>query len=174
VAPAGVFAHFLDRCNGCEGKPSSSRQSEVRWRRRPQSSEPAKHPCYAVKLSEILWQYAISPTCIGQIRIGELVTRPALITGITGQDCAYLGGSSCWKKAIAVHVSARVPHSSIPIRIDHCTSILHERNVTSQLHYGALTDCDSPDPDIMSFIQSDRNLQSRCAEPCRSVVRDAE
>jgi GDPmannose 4,6-dehydratase len=67
------------------------------------------------------------------------VTRTALITGITGQDGAYLA-ELLLEKGYAVHGVKRRASSFNTDRIDHLYQDPHERNVRLKLHYGDLTD----------------------------------
>jgi GDPmannose 4,6-dehydratase len=67
------------------------------------------------------------------------VTRTALITGITGQDGAYLA-ELLLGKGYAVHGVKRRASSFNTDRIDHLYQDPHERNVRLKLHYGDLTD----------------------------------
>jgi len=72
------------------------------------------------------------------MRRGTLAKR-ALVTGITGQDGAYLA-SFCWKKATPFTASNGVPPPSIPIASITFTKDPHEKDVRLKLHYGDLTD----------------------------------
>jgi GDPmannose 4,6-dehydratase len=67
------------------------------------------------------------------------LTRTALITGITGQDGAYLA-EFLLKKGYTVHGIKRRASSFNTDRIDHLYQDPHERNVRLKLHYGDLTD----------------------------------
>jgi GDPmannose 4,6-dehydratase len=67
------------------------------------------------------------------------LTRTALITGITGQDGAYLA-EFLLEKGYAVHGVKRRASSFNTNRIDHLYQDPHERNVRLKLHYGDLTD----------------------------------
>jgi GDPmannose 4,6-dehydratase len=62
-----------------------------------------------------------------------------LITGITGQDGAYLA-EFLLKKGYSVHGVKRRASSFNTGRIDHLYQDPHERNVRLKLHYGDLTD----------------------------------
>jgi GDPmannose 4,6-dehydratase len=68
----------------------------------------------------------------------ELEKR-ALITGITGQDGAYLA-EFLLAKGYAVHGIKRRASSFNTDRIDHLYQDPHEKNVRLKLHYGDLTD----------------------------------
>ena len=63
----------------------------------------------------------------------------ALITGVTGQDGAYLA-EFLLSKGYEVHGIKRRASSFNTQRIDHLFRDLHEENVKFKLHYGDLTD----------------------------------
>ena len=65
--------------------------------------------------------------------------KKALITGITGQDGAYLA-AFLLKKGYEVHGLKRRSSSFNTGRIDHLYQDPHERNRQFVLHYGDLTD----------------------------------
>jgi GDPmannose 4,6-dehydratase len=67
------------------------------------------------------------------------LTRTALITGVTGQDGAYLAEFLLGKGYI-VHGVKRRASSFNTDRIDHLYQDPHERNLRLKLHYGDLTD----------------------------------
>src|SRR6266480_4441648 len=68
------------------------------------------------------------------------MTSPvALITGITGQDGAYLA-EFLLKKNYTVHGVKRRSSSFNTGRVDHLYQDLHERHVRFALHYGDMTD----------------------------------
>jgi len=67
------------------------------------------------------------------------LSRKALITGITGQDGAYLA-ELLLSKGYEVHGIKRRASSFNTDRIDHLYQDPHERNVRLTLHYGDLTD----------------------------------
>jgi GDPmannose 4,6-dehydratase len=67
------------------------------------------------------------------------MTRRALITGITGQDGAYLA-ELLLSKGYEVHGIKRRASSFNTDRIDHLYKDPHERDVRLYLHYGDLTD----------------------------------
>lgn len=67
------------------------------------------------------------------------MTKTALITGITGQDGAYLA-EFLLKKGYIVHGIKRRSSSFNTQRIDHLYRDPHERNVNFFMHYGDLTD----------------------------------
>lgn len=65
--------------------------------------------------------------------------KKALITGVTGQDGAYLA-EFLLDKGYEVHGIKRRASSFNTQRIDHLIRDLHESNVKFKLHYGDLTD----------------------------------
>ena len=65
--------------------------------------------------------------------------KTALITGITGQDGAYLA-EFLLKKGYQVHGVKRRSSSFNTARIDHLYQDLHEKDVHFRLHYGDLSD----------------------------------
>ena len=65
--------------------------------------------------------------------------KKALITGITGQDGAYLA-EFLLEKGYEVHGVKRRASSFNTDRIDHLYQDPHEKNVRLRLHYGDLTD----------------------------------
>ena len=67
------------------------------------------------------------------------MTKTALITGITGQDGAYLA-EFLLNKGYIVHGIKRRSSSFNTERIDHLYKDPHERNVNFFMHYGDLTD----------------------------------
>ncbi len=67
------------------------------------------------------------------------MTKTALITGITGQDGAYLA-EFLLNKGYIVHGIKRRSSSFNTERIDHLYRDPHERNVNFFMHYGDLTD----------------------------------
>jgi GDPmannose 4,6-dehydratase len=67
------------------------------------------------------------------------VSKTALITGITGQDGAYLA-EFLLEKGYEVHGVKRRASSFNTDRIDHLYQDPHEKNVRLKLHYGDLTD----------------------------------
>src|SRR5580693_3691209 len=69
---------------------------------------------------------------------GELA-KTALITGITGQDGAYLA-EFLLAKGYTVHGVKRRASSFNTDRIDHLYQDPHEKDVRLKLHYGDLTD----------------------------------
>ncbi len=67
------------------------------------------------------------------------MSKRALITGITGQDGAYLA-EFLLLKGYEVHGIKRRASSFNTDRIDHLYQDPHERDVHLHLHYGDLTD----------------------------------
>jgi GDPmannose 4,6-dehydratase len=65
--------------------------------------------------------------------------KKALITGVTGQDGAYLA-EFLLEKGYEVHGIKRRASLFNTDRIDHLYKDLHERDVTFKLHYGDLSD----------------------------------
>jgi GDPmannose 4,6-dehydratase len=65
--------------------------------------------------------------------------KVALITGVTGQDGAYLS-ELLLSKGYIVHGVKRRSSSLNTGRIDHLYQDIHEKDVRFQLHYGDLTD----------------------------------
>ena len=65
--------------------------------------------------------------------------KRALITGITGQDGAYLAGFLL-KKGYEVHGIKRRSSSFNTGRVDHLYVDPHEKDVRFFMHYGDLTD----------------------------------
>ena len=70
------------------------------------------------------------------------MTKTALITGITGQDGAYLA-EFLLAKGYAVHGIKRRASMFNTARIDHLYQDPHEKNVRLSLHHGDLTDSTS-------------------------------
>src|ERR1700709_1127699 len=74
--------------------------------------------------------------------------KTALVTGITGQDGAYLA-ELLLKKGYVVHGIKRRSSLFNTDRIDHLYQDPHEKNVQLKLHYGDLTDS----PNLIRIIQ---------------------
>ena len=68
-----------------------------------------------------------------------MTKKVALITGVTGQDGAYLA-ELLLGKGYEVHGVKRRSSSFNTARIDHLYSDPHEADVLFHLHYGDLTD----------------------------------
>jgi GDPmannose 4,6-dehydratase len=71
--------------------------------------------------------------------MSELLSKTALITGITGQDGSYLA-EFLLEKGYKVHGIKRRSSSLNTRRIDHLYQDPHERDPRLMLHYGDLTD----------------------------------
>jgi GDPmannose 4,6-dehydratase len=71
--------------------------------------------------------------------VEDELSKTALITGITGQDGAYLA-EFLLTKGYDVHGVKRRASSFNTQRIDHLYQDPHEKNVRFELHYGDLTD----------------------------------
>src|ERR1700743_3772832 len=69
----------------------------------------------------------------------EVLSKTALITGITGQDGAYLA-ELLLAKGYDVHGVKRRASSFNTDRIDHLYQDPHDKNVRLKLHYGDLSD----------------------------------
>jgi GDPmannose 4,6-dehydratase len=72
-------------------------------------------------------------------RYQDIMAKKALITGVTGQDGAYLA-EFLLGKGYEVHGIKRRSSSFNTDRIDHLYQDPHERGVRLHLHYGDLTD----------------------------------
>src|SRR2546423_121271 len=68
-----------------------------------------------------------------------MTDRVALITGVTGQDGAYLA-EFLLEKGYVVHGIKRRSSSFNTGRVDHLYQDPHEKNLRFMLHYGDLTD----------------------------------
>src|SRR5947208_4830261 len=76
------------------------------------------------------------------------MAKVALVTGVTGQDGAYLA-DLLLKKGYIVHGIKRRSSLFNTERIDHLYQDPHEKNVQLKLHYGDLTDS----PNLIRIIQ---------------------
>ena len=65
--------------------------------------------------------------------------KKALITGVTGQDGAYLA-EFLLSKGYEVHGIKRRASSLNTSRIDHLFKDIHEKGTKFHLHYGDMTD----------------------------------
>src|SRR5450432_1340400 len=74
-----------------------------------------------------------------KITLGGNLQKTALISGITGQDGAYLA-EFLLEKGYIVHGIKRRASSFNTDRIDHLYQDPHERDLRLKLHYGDLTD----------------------------------
>ena len=81
------------------------------------------------------------PECLvrTRTRVESDLAKTALITGITGQDGAYLA-EFLLAKGYGVHGVKRRASSFNTDRIDHLYQDPHEKDVRLELHYGDLTD----------------------------------
>ena len=102
---------------------------------------------------------------ISHLTWGQCLTRTALITGITGQDGAYLA-ELLLSKGYAVHGVKRRASSFNTDRIDHLYQDPHEVNVRLKLHYGDLTDSTNLIR-IIQEVQPDEIYNLGGAKPCR-------
>jgi len=85
------------------------------------------------------WGYVTTGSNILSQTRGKNLAKTALITGITGQDGAYLA-EFLLDKGYEVHGIKRRASSLNTDRIDHLYQDPHEQNVRLKLHYGDLTD----------------------------------
>jgi GDPmannose 4,6-dehydratase len=88
---------------------------------------------------EDLWQLERYYFCSGDSIGITIVAKKALITGVTGQDGAYLA-ELLLSKGYEVHGIKRRASSFNTDRIDHLYQDPHESEVRLHLHYGDLTD----------------------------------
>jgi GDPmannose 4,6-dehydratase len=78
----------------------------------------------------------------GQFRSRSEIVKKALITGVTGQDGAYLA-EFLLQKGYEVHGIKRRASSFNTARIDHLYQDPHDPEVRFRMHYGDLTDANS-------------------------------
>ena len=97
--------------------------------------------------------------------------KVALITGVTGQDGAYLA-ELLLSKGYTMHGIKRRSSSFNTGRIDHLYQDPHEPDPRFVLHYGDMTDATNLIR-IVQEVQPGRDLQSRRAEPRAGELRDA-
>ena len=97
--------------------------------------------------------------------------KTALISGITGQDGAYLA-EFLLGKGYVVHGIKRRSSLFNTDRIDHLYQDPHESNVRLTLHYGDLTDATNLIR-IIQQVKPDGNLQSGGTESRGGLVRDS-
>ena len=95
--------------------------------------------------------------------------RVALISGVTGQDGAYLA-ELLLNKGYTVHGIKRRSSSFNTDRVDHLYQDQHNDDVRFTLHYGDMTDATNLIR-VHSRNPSDGNLQPRGTEPRGGVVR---
>lgn len=93
--------------------------------------------------------------------------KVALISGITGQDDAYLA-EFLLEKGYIVHGIKRRSSSFNAERIDHLYKDPHERNVNFFMHYGDLTDSTN----LIRIIQE--VLMEEQPEPQPSILQRVE
>ena len=91
--------------------------------------------------------------------------KVALITGVTGQDGAYLA-EFLLKKNYIVHGIKRRSSLFNTDRIDHLYQDPHVENMNFSLHYGDLTDSSNLTR-IIQEVQPDEIYNLRCNESCR-------
>jgi GDPmannose 4,6-dehydratase len=89
-------------------------------------------------MRQSLRQSESQAACRAGIQDGTM-TKTALITGITGQDGAYLA-ELLLAKGYRVHGVKRRSSSFNTARIDHLYQDPHEKNLRFSLHYGDMTD----------------------------------
>lgn len=97
--------------------------------------------------------------------------KTALITGVTGQDGAYLA-EFLLTKGYRVYGVKRRSSSFNTARVDHLYHDPHETGAAFDLQYGDVTDATN----VIRIVQegpAGRNLQSRRPIACSGVVRDA-
>ena len=99
------------------------------------------------------------------------MAKTALITGITGQDGAYLA-EFLIEKGYEVHGIKRRASSFNTDRIDHLYQDPHEKDVRLKLHYGDLTDSTNLIR-IIQEVQPDEIYNLAAQSHVRGVVRDA-
>ena len=88
--------------------------------------------------------------------VADKKRRVALLTGVTGQDGAYLA-EYLLGLGYTVHGVKRRSSSFNTARIDHLYEDPHAGNVPFLLHYGDMTDFDQSDP-ADAADQADRDL----------------
>jgi hypothetical protein len=99
------------------------------------------------------------------------MAKVALITGVTGQDGAYLA-ELLLQKGYVVHGLRRRSSSFNSGRIEHLYRDLHSEDVRFFLHYGDLTDATN----LIRLIQQIQPTRSTISqrEPCLRELRDPE
>ena len=95
--------------------------------------------------------------------------KTALITGITGQDGAYLA-ELLLNKGYMVHGVKRRSSLINTARIDHLYEDPHDDNPKFKLHYGDLTDSTNLIR-IIQEVQPDENIQLRSYVTRKSKLR---
>lgn len=79
------------------------------------------------------------PIDYSNLNLGVIMSKVALITGVTGQDGSYLA-EFLLEKGYEVHGIKRRSSSFNTERVDHIYQDPHETNPNFHLHYGDLTD----------------------------------
>jgi GDP-D-mannose dehydratase len=95
----------------------------------------------------------VSVGLFGGLMVG-VMTKRALITGITGQDGSYLGRVPCWRKAMRFMASSAGPRCSTPSGSITSIEDPHTNHQRLKLHYGDLTDSSNLTR-ILSEVQPD-------------------
>ena len=98
---------------------------------------------------------------MGEIMAGSS-GKVALITGVTGQDGAYLA-EFLLSKGYVVHGMKRRSSSFNTERIDHLIHDPHEQGVPFQLHYGDVTDATN----IIRIVQETKPTRYTISRPNR-------
>ena len=105
--------------------------------------------------------------------------KKALITGVTGQDGAYLA-ELLLKKGYEVHGIKRRSSSFNTARVDHLYRDLHEADVRFKMHYGDLTDATNliriiqeVQPDEIYNLAAQRHVQVSFETPEYTANSDA-
>ena len=94
------------------------------------------------------------------------MSKVALITGVTGQDGAYLS-ELLLNKGYEVHGVKRRSSLFNTDRIDHLYQDQHEKNVNFKLHYGDLTDSTNLIR-IVQEVKPDEIYNLACDVACES------
>src|SRR3954471_15492274 len=100
---------------------------------------PHRHPLIGRQSHATRYGEAESAARQASRRNGSLTKRRALITGVTGQDGAYLA-ELLLGKGYEVHGIKRRSSSFNTARVDHLYRDPHRGNVPFLLHYGDMTD----------------------------------
>ena len=98
-----------------------------------------------------------------------LMSKTALITGITGQDGAYLA-EFLLEKGYIVHGIKRRSSLFNTERIDHLYQDPHVKNANFKLHYGDLTDTSNLVRIVQRSEEHTSELQSRLHLVCRLLL----
>jgi len=104
--------------------------------------------------------------------------KVALITGVTGQDGAYLA-ELLLKKGYEVHGIKRRSSLFNTDRIDHLYKDRHEKDISFFLHHGDMTDSSSltriiqqTQPDEIYNLAAQSHVAVSFEEPVAEMVRD--